>query len=118
MPAVLQQLIGGDGCANFLHKAGQEGDIVDRCEPNSQNLIRLEQMTNICPGEVATGIALASLLDGSEIPGKGQIANGHVAPGGDDHAMASQAGWPNAVKHIYAPQDALDQTIGRANPIR
>ncbi len=80
-------------------------------QPGGEDFLRLEEMAEVCPGEMAAGIAVAGGIDGSEIPFEPGVFNVDAAPAGEEGAGAGGTAGQHAVEHIHAPQRALDEAI-------
>ena len=64
---VVQQGIIRDRLPDFLHHMDQEPQVVDRRQPPRGDLLGVEQVADIGPGEIPAGIAVAPVVQRTEI---------------------------------------------------
>ena len=89
---------------------------MDGGQPSSRDLLRVEQVPDIRPGEMGAGIAVAVFVQGAEVMGILSVLDHHPSLGGEHGAVPGDAGGQDAVEHIHAPQYALHQAVRAADP--
>lgn len=92
-----------------------EVNIMDGRQLMPENFLDAGQMPHVGARKMAAGIATAVLVDGSEIVGVIRVADSHLAPGGEERAVARVAGRHDAVEHIHAAADAFQDVLRGAN---
>ena len=80
-------------------------------QAHAENLLGLEEMTNISTTVVATSIAGAAILQGTEVLGVGGIAHYQAASMGHGGAIAGYASGKDAVEHVHAQIYGLHNAI-------
>jgi len=106
----------GDRRAHLLHKAVEGGDVVDREEPQPEDLVAREEVAHVRAREVPAAVAVASLLDGRLVERPLRGLDGDVAAARDGGAVARDARRDHAVEHVDAARDALRHLVQHAEP--
>ena len=85
-------------------------------QPQSQHLVRLEQVPQVRPGKAPAHRTAAGLADGSGIRLVLLVHDVHGALPGKELPVAAVAGGHDAVKKVHTPAHGLDDVAGCPHP--
>ena len=86
-----------------------------RQQLRGENLVRLDEVTDVRLGEMPAGVAVTALLDGREVLRVLQLLHALFAFEGHGERVARRARLHHAVEHIDSAHDSLDQAVGAAH---
>ena len=101
--------------AYFPEDVKIEVQVVDGVEDGRGDLVALEEVAEVGPGEVAAGVAGAGLVERPLVPGVLPVLDGHPAAAREQGAVAGVARRQDAVEEIDAPGDGLDDVLDVAH---
>lgn len=105
-----------DGLTNRRRKANQLGDVVNGEQRIGQQLLSMDQVTQVGPGKVLTGIAGTIGVDRREVSAEAIIFEVPAIAFGQGRTMASQSRWNHTVEQVYASCDRLSHFSISAHP--
>ena len=111
---------GGEGAglqrgADLLHQGIIKVEIVHDCQPHSQDLVALEEMTDIRPTEILANRAIAGRVDGKLVPLVFCVADIPDALGGKEVTVAGVSAGHNTVEKVHPQTDCLQNISGGTN---
>ncbi len=104
-----------NGRADFFHQVKVESDIVNACQDCRQDFVCGEQMMQVRPCEVLTGITVAVWLHRIKVTPVFFIGEPYLPAVGEESGAAGIACRDNAVKHVHTTFDALENIFWQAN---
>src|SRR5690349_16878598 len=100
----------------LLSQTYQEADVVDRDQPQAQDVFDYEQVPQISAGIRGTGLAVAGRVEGrSRVSERGAS---HIEPAARKpcRSMPAVPGGCHAVKEIDSSSDSFQQIRGKTDP--
>ena len=83
--------------------------VVDADQPQAQDFIHVEQVTDVGPGVMTAREAFATRFDGVEVGLHGPTLDGKSALGGEGRAIAGHSGGQHAIEHVHAAGHQFDE---------
>src|SRR5690606_3266956 len=103
-----------DRRARALEQPEVEAEAVERGEPRAQDLVLLEQVTQVRARVVAAGGAVARGVDRARVARVARVADAQHARAREQHTVSAVAGGQHAVEEIDAERDRGEQVLGAA----
>jgi len=89
---------------------------VDRDQSGGKHLLGIDQMTDVGTGEMTAGVTGTSGVNRLAAGDIGSIQEIDPSIGSEGGIMAGEAGGEDAIEHINAKGNAVDQIFRGANP--
>jgi hypothetical protein len=92
-----------------------EVEVMPGAEACGEDLLTLVEVPDVGAGVLLAHITIARLIERAEVFGVGGVADGEGAAAGEAVAVAAVSGGQDAVEHIDAAGDVLDEVLGLAD---
>ncbi len=76
----------------------------------TEQFVLTHQVRKVSPAVVCAGLATAFRVERSEVAPKPGVPQVDPATGGEGRAVAGEAGWQDAVEHVHAEGNHLEDT--------
>ena len=116
MPPEFREAVLVEGGAHLLHEGHEAVHVVEGEQALAEDFADGEQVAHVGPGEVPAAVAVASLLDGGEVPGKAAGLDLERAVPRERGTVARMAGGHDAVEHVDPARDGLDDLDPVSDP--
>src|SRR5215216_2487849 len=90
--------------------------VMQRVKGRRVDLVRLEQMPQICPGAGPAGVAGAGRIERAVVLGISGVLDVDPANAGEQLAVARVAGRQHTIEEVDAAADRFDEILGRSRP--
>ena len=91
-------------------------EVMDRVEDGRADLLALEKVAEVGPGEVPAGVAAAGLVKRPPVAGVLEVFDGHPTPAREEGPVSRVPGGEDAIEEIDPPLHSFEDVLYIAHP--